>query len=93
METRITELIPRNIKKACKTIGVGYLDHPYGLGSDHDDNIYVADTYNHRIQVFNKDGNYIRTLGIGIRTSGNEGFNFPVGLALDNVDYLYVADR
>ena len=51
--------------------------------------ILVADTGNHRIQVFDLDGNYLRQFGnFG---AGNGQFNFPEGLAITPTNIL-VAD-
>jgi Collagen triple helix repeat (20 copies)/Thrombospondin type 3 repeat/NHL repeat len=54
--------------------------------------IFVSDTDNHRIQVFDASGAFIRQIGSG--TAGNlQGqFNRPAGLALDGAANLYVAD-
>ena len=61
-----------------------------------DNRIYVADSHNHRVQVF--DGTtlqYIFTLGItGSAGDSNTQFNYPVSLAVSAIDNLiYVADN
>ena len=33
-------------------IGAGQFDSPFGIAVDDNGNVYVADTYNHRIQKF-----------------------------------------
>ena len=55
-------------------------------------NIYVADTYNHRIQVFDLDGHY--KLAFGSEGKGDGEFNYPEGIAVDPTDHnrIYVAD-
>ena len=57
-----------------------------------DDNVYVADTNNHRIQKFDgKLGQYLRKFGG--RGNGEGQFNAPWGVAIDRVrGYIYVAD-
>jgi DNA-binding beta-propeller fold protein YncE len=52
--------------------------------------VYVADTYNHRIQVFSSGGTYLSQWG----TSGSEPgeFSFPRGVAIDAAGNVYVAD-
>ena len=50
--------------------------------------IFVADCYNNRIQVFNNDLTFSRT----IAPTGNKKFNYPYDVALDNEGYLYVAE-
>ena len=39
--------------------GGGQFYDPYGVAVDTADNVYVADTYNHRIQKFDSEGNFI----------------------------------
>ncbi len=70
-----------------------YLFYKVGdIQVDTDGNIYVLDSGNHRLQVFNKNGNYIRTLGK--RGQGPGEFNTPVRLQLDDKKgNIYVADN
>ena len=59
---------------------------------DTDGNIYVLDSGNYRLQVFNKNGNYIRT--IGKRGQGPGEFNTPRCLRLDDkTGNIYVVDN
>lgn len=53
-------------------------------------NIYVADFYNHRIQVFSAAGRFVQAFGE--RGSGNGQFERPVDLTFDAEGTLYVAD-
>ena len=59
--------------------------------------IYVSDSFNHRIQVFDSRGIFLSSIGSGI--AGNvQGslsttrFDTPTGLALDSSGNLYVAE-
>lgn len=52
--------------------------------------VYVADTSNNRIQVFSRDGKWLRRFGRFGRGPGE--FDFPYTIAIRN-GYLYVADR
>jgi DNA-binding beta-propeller fold protein YncE len=52
--------------------------------------LYVADTHNHIIKVFDREGRQLFT--IGKRGSDNGEFNFPSYLALDRNGRLYVVD-
>ena len=54
--------------------------------------IYVADSHNNRIQIFDSSGKYLRTLGTGQATSGNDGFNSPQSVFVDSKGLIYVAD-
>ena len=54
---------------------------PWGLASDADGNIYVADWRNDRIQKFTSDGEFLQTWGGSDAEDG--AFNRPSGLAVD----------
>jgi hypothetical protein len=52
--------------------------------------VYVADTGNDRVQVFDAEGTFLRWIG---ESGANIGqFNEPVGLAVGDAGELYVAD-
>ena len=38
-----------------------YFNRPFGIAVDKDGYIYVADTYNHRIQKFTSEGQFVST--------------------------------
>jgi DNA-binding beta-propeller fold protein YncE len=51
----------------------------------------VADTWNHRIQKFDSNGNFIAKWGsLG---SGDGEFDSPCGVAVDTQGFVYVADE
>ena len=65
--------------------------------STYDKRIYVADTYNHRVQIFNdttSNYQFIGTLGTTSKTgTDNNHFDTPCGVAISPVDNrIYVAD-
>ena len=65
---------------------------PGGVTVDNSNNIYVADTENHRILKFDKNGNLLLTVDGPI--FGSEWkFGRPIGVAVDDDGYIYVADR
>jgi len=70
--------------------GQGELKAPVSLTIDPYDNIYVSDTYNHRIQQFTKNGNYVDQWG----QAGNRPCQFyePLGITSDAAGYLYIFD-
>ena len=53
--------------------------------------VYVADSGNNRVQIFNPDGSYYGTLGTGYGT-GNYQFDGPTGLYITRDGMIYVAD-
>ena len=58
--------------------------------SINDDNIWVADACNHRIQVFDKEGKLINQWGEEGSAPGQ--LYYPYGLALDGKGHLYVCE-
>ena len=63
---------------------------PYGLALDSGGNLYVADSFNNRVQKFDSNGNLITSWGCyGI---DEREFMGPHGVAVDSGDNLYVAD-
>ena len=56
----------------------------------YDNQVYVCDRDNHRIQVFDLDLNFIRS--IGSRGNGRGEFNLPLGTKFDSVGNMYIAD-
>ncbi len=73
-----------------KGSGEGQLDGPSGLEFDDDDNLYVVDSRNDRVQKFTKDGKYLS--GWGESGSGEGQFNRPWGITVDAEGSVYVAD-
>ncbi len=71
--------------------GEGEFNLPRDLDFDAEGNLYVADSLNHRIQVFDLDGRFARAWGGA--GSGPGEFTEPWGVAVDRErDRLYVAD-
>ncbi|WP_167747093.1 YIP1 family protein [Cohnella luojiensis] len=61
------------------------LSRPEDLFIDTNDEIYVADTGNARIVVFDQQGNYLRTIGKDVLSR-------PTGVFVDEEGIVYVAD-
>ena len=70
--------------------GDGEFDRPFGIAVDKEGYVYIADTYNHRIQKFDKYLKFIKKWGEKGKENGQ--FNKPCGIAVDNEGNLYVAD-
>src|SRR5258706_14016492 len=62
-------------------IANGQFETPEGVATDAAGNVYVADTYGHRIQKFTSTGGYITKWGT--HGSANGQFENPVGGATD----------
>ena len=70
--------------------GDGQFDRPNGIAVDSSGNVYVADTWNHRIQKFSSSGVFLGKWGSFGTGSGN--FNAPLGIAVDSSGNIYVLD-
>ncbi len=73
----------------------GQLNYPNGLAFDSEDNVFVSDTMNNRIQAISKDGNLvIEPLGEPTRSMNQEDrlFGLGMGAAIDDQDRLYIVD-
>lgn len=73
----------------CARWGRGLLERPSALALL-GDRLYVADPPRHTVEVFGLDG--ARVAGFGVRGDGDEGFNFPTGLAAAPDGTLLVVD-
>jgi sugar lactone lactonase YvrE len=62
---------------------------PYGVAVDGDGNIYVADSFNHRVQKLSPTGEPLALWGS--EGSGRGQFRYPKGIAVDTEDSVYVA--
>jgi len=78
----------RTIGIGSKGSGKGEFNHPCSVAVDADDNIYVYDAGNSRIQKFKSDGQHIATIGINADTSSYRG-----AIALDGDTNIIVALR
>jgi sugar lactone lactonase YvrE len=63
---------------------------PTGLAVDADGNLYVCDTLNDRIEIFDADGRFISTFGKN--GDGPGYFSRPKGVAVDGDGHIWVAD-
>src|ERR1039458_561102 len=68
----------------------GDFARPSGLAVDREGNLYVADTLNNRIEVFDGDGKFVSTYGK--EGDGPGYFSRPKGVAIDADGHVWVAD-
>lgn len=68
----------------------GDFSRPTNATVDEDGDLYVADTFNDRIEIFDADGNFIREFG---KPGDGPGyFARPKGIAVDRDGHIWVAD-
>lgn len=87
--------------KLLRRIGTGGKNHfltspgdfgaPQGVALDADGNVYVTDTLNDRVEIFDGDGNFISTFGKA--GDGPGYFVRPKGIAVDGDGHIWVADE
>lgn len=80
------------------------LDTPSSVDVDSEGNVYVSDTFNHRIRKIDNSGDISTVGGSGSTGEGNGGYegdgtaatsallNEPAGISVDD-SFLYIADR
>jgi sugar lactone lactonase YvrE len=68
----------------------GDFARPGGLAVDQEGNLYVADSLNNRVEVFDGDGKFISTFGKA--GDGPGYFARPKGVAIDSDDHIWVVD-
>lgn len=66
----------------------GQFNYPHGIAAASDGSVYVADTYNHRIQKFDNNGNFVGKWGTQGHAAGQ--FNYPGGIASAPDGSVYV---
>ncbi len=68
----------------------GQLRSPWGITVDGQGDVYVTDTGNHRIEKFDREGNFIAQWG---GYGGGDGqFNFPYGIVVDPRGSVFAVD-
>jgi len=87
--------------KLLRRIGTGGKNHflttpgdfgaPQGVAVDAEGTVYVTDTMNNRVEIFDADGNFISEFGKN--GDGPGYFARPKGIAVDSDGHIWVADQ
>jgi DNA-binding beta-propeller fold protein YncE len=68
----------------------GTFSLPMGVAVDRDGNVYVTDTFNNRIEIFDADGGFVRMFGKN--GDGPQDFERPKGIAVDCDGHIWITD-
>ncbi len=70
----------------------GRFNEPWGLGVGPDGSVYVADTWNHRVQKFGPTGEFVNMWGYFGQAEAPEAFWGPRAIAVDAEGRVFVTD-
>ena len=70
----------------------GTFNQPWGIGLGPDDSVYVADTWNHRVQKFTGDGEFVKMWGYFGQAEAPDAFWGPRDIAVSSEGKVFVTD-
>ncbi len=70
--------------------GDGQFDAPEDIAINGTGHIFVVDSFNNRVQIFDNEGVYVSQFGSA--GSGDGQFADPIGIAINSTGYVYVPD-
>jgi uncharacterized protein (TIGR03663 family) len=75
-----------------KPVEGGMFNQPWGIGLGPDGSVYIADTWNHRIQKFTADGEFLLTWGYFGQAEQPDAFWGPRDVAVNAEGEVFVTD-
>ena len=70
----------------------GTFNEPWGIAISTEDEIFIADTWNHRIQKFSLEGEFLASWGHFGQRETSDAFWGPRDVAVDKHGHVYVSD-
>ena len=70
----------------------GTFNEPWGIDLGPEGSVYIADTWNHRIQKFDAEGNFLTSWGVFGQRESPDAFWGPRDVAVDEQGHVYVSD-
>lgn len=70
----------------------GTFHYPRDVALNSTGDIFVLDTLNNRVQIFNPSGGFNATFGFAGNNSTNGSFNQPYGISINSTDFIHVAN-
>jgi DNA-binding beta-propeller fold protein YncE len=97
-EYGVTERVQRFSSGGTRCLGTfgwagdapGNFNRPEGLGIDAQDRVYVADSCNHRIQIFSSEGKFLHAYGHAGAAPGQ--LSYPYDVQVDEAGRQYVCE-
>jgi DNA-binding beta-propeller fold protein YncE len=74
-------------------MGDGELNAPNGITADAEGNIYVVDTGNQRVQIFDNNGKFVKIINGSNNGKGESIFVNPRGIGIDDRGIMYVVSN
>ncbi len=81
-----------DVSKGAESAPGGTFNEPWGIAVAPDGSVFVADTWNNRIQKFSADGKFIKMWGYFGQAEQPDAFWGPRGLAISPLGQLLVTD-